>query len=92
MGVIFCSYKGEWKEELEKRLQTDEKDTLTVFRRQPVALISLTEEEIKGRNVKFKPELTTLEACSPPIPKGRAEREQKRRNEEWKNRKVVANG
>jgi hypothetical protein len=34
-----------------------------------------------------KPTLNVLEACSPPSPKGRVEREQnvKRRGEEWQN-------
>ena len=32
-GVIFCSYRGEWKEELEKRLHTDERVTLTAIGR-----------------------------------------------------------
>lgn len=27
-GVIFCSYKGKWKDELEERLQTDPTVTL----------------------------------------------------------------
>jgi len=31
--VIFCSYKGKWKEELEKRLQTSEKVTLVAIGR-----------------------------------------------------------
>ena len=31
---------------------------------------------------KSKPELNTLEACSPPSPKGRAERETKNKGEE----------
>ena len=31
--------------------------------------------------LKCKPELTTLEACSPPSPKGRTEREQKEADE-----------
>jgi len=33
MGVIFCSYTGKWKEELEKRLQTDERVTLLAIGR-----------------------------------------------------------
>jgi len=32
-GVIFCSYKGNWKDELEERLQTDERVTLTAIGR-----------------------------------------------------------
>ena len=32
-GVIFCSYKGKWKDELEKRLQTSERVTLTTIGR-----------------------------------------------------------
>jgi len=33
MGVIFCSYRGEWKKELEKRLQTDGRVTLLAIGR-----------------------------------------------------------
>ena len=32
-GVIFCSYTGKWKEELEERLQTDGRVTLTAIGR-----------------------------------------------------------
>ena len=32
-GVIFCSYTGKWKDELEERLQTDERITLTAIGR-----------------------------------------------------------
>ena len=32
-GVIFCSYKGNWKDELEERLQTDERVTLLAIGR-----------------------------------------------------------
>lgn len=32
-GVIFCSYKGDWKEELEERLQTDRRVTLLAIGR-----------------------------------------------------------
>jgi len=32
-GVIFCSYKEIWKEELGKRLHTDERVTLTAIGR-----------------------------------------------------------
>ncbi|MCW3993280.1 MAG: hypothetical protein NWE85_01780 [Candidatus Bathyarchaeota archaeon] len=31
--VIFCSYEGKWKEELEKRLRTDSTVTLTAIGR-----------------------------------------------------------
>jgi len=30
-GVIFCGRDGKWKEQLEKRLQTDERVTLTAL-------------------------------------------------------------
>jgi hypothetical protein len=30
-GIIFCSCDGKWKEELEKRLRTDERVTLTAL-------------------------------------------------------------
>ena len=32
-GVIFCSYPGKWKDELEKRLETDERVTLLAIGR-----------------------------------------------------------
>ena len=32
-GVIFCSYKGKWKNELEERLQREERGTLTAIDR-----------------------------------------------------------
>jgi len=32
-GVIFCSYTGKWEDELEKRLQTSERVTLTAIGR-----------------------------------------------------------
>jgi hypothetical protein len=32
-GVIFCSYEGKWKDELEKSLQRDESVTLTAIGR-----------------------------------------------------------
>jgi len=32
-GVIFCSYEGKWKDELEKRLQREERVTLTAIDR-----------------------------------------------------------
>ena len=32
-GVIFCSYEGKWKDELEKRLQRDERVTLLALGR-----------------------------------------------------------
>lgn len=32
-GVIFCSYKEKWKEQLEKRLQTDGRVTLAAIGR-----------------------------------------------------------
>lgn len=32
-GVIFCSYEGKWKDELEKRLERDESVTLTAIGR-----------------------------------------------------------
>jgi len=30
-GIIFCGRDGKWKEQLEKRLQTDERATLTAL-------------------------------------------------------------
>lgn len=32
-GVIFCSYTGKWKDELDERLETDENVTLTAIGR-----------------------------------------------------------
>ena len=39
-GVIFCSYEGKWKDELEKRLHTDEKVTLTAIGRLRYGLLA----------------------------------------------------
>jgi len=62
LGVIFCSYKGEWKEELEKRLQTDPTVTLTAIgrvrykllaylrKREDIEIIKLETRYMKNRN------------------------------------------
>ena len=39
-GVIFCSYKGKWKEELEKRLETDGGVTLLAIGRNRYKLLA----------------------------------------------------
>ena len=39
-GVIFCSYTGKWKEELEERLQTDERVTLLAVGRAKYKLLA----------------------------------------------------
>ena len=39
-GVIFCSYEGKWKDELEKRLQTDERVTLLAIGRNRYELLA----------------------------------------------------
>lgn len=43
-GVIFCSYTGKWKEELEKRLQTDGRVTLTAIGRIRYELLACLEK------------------------------------------------
>ena len=40
MGAIFCSYKEIWKEELEKRLQTDGRVTLLAIGRNRYKLLA----------------------------------------------------
>jgi hypothetical protein len=61
-GVIFCSYKGKWKEELEKRLQTSEKVTLLAIgrirykllaylrKREDMEIVGLETRYMKNRN------------------------------------------
>jgi len=44
-GVIFCSYEGKWKDELEKRLQRDESVTLTAIGRIRYELLRICENE-----------------------------------------------
>jgi hypothetical protein len=39
-GVISCSYKGKWKDELEKWLQTDERVTLLALGRNRYELLA----------------------------------------------------
>ena len=43
-GVIFCRYKGKWKEELDKRLQTDERVTLLAIGRNRYELLGYLEK------------------------------------------------
>jgi hypothetical protein len=61
-GVILCSYKGKWKDELEKRLETDEKVTLTAIgrirykllaylhKRQDIEIVKLETGYIKNKD------------------------------------------
>jgi hypothetical protein len=39
-GVIVCSYEGKWKDELEERLQTDERVTLLAMGRVKYKLLT----------------------------------------------------
>jgi hypothetical protein len=60
-GMIFCGRDGKWKEQLEKRLQTDERVTLTalgdvrydvmryVERRKDVKVVKLETRYMKSR-------------------------------------------
>jgi len=60
-GIIFCSRDGKWKEQVEKRLQTDERVTLTalgdvrydvmrcVERRKDVKVVKLETRYMKSR-------------------------------------------
>jgi len=43
-GVIFCSYEGKWKDEIEKRLQRDERVTLTALGRVRYKLLGYLEK------------------------------------------------
>jgi len=43
-GVIFCSHTGKWKDELEKRLQTDGWVTLTAIGRVRYNLLAFLRE------------------------------------------------
>ena len=53
-GVIFCSYKGKWKEELEKRLQRDERVTLTALGRVRYKLLGYLEKRKDVEIVKVE--------------------------------------
>ena len=53
-GVIFCSYRGKWKEELEKRLQTDERVTLTAIGRNRYELLAYVQEQKDMEIVKVE--------------------------------------
>ena len=53
-GVIFCSHTGKWKEELEKRLGTDERVTLTAIGRVRYEFLAYLQ---KRKNIEIaKPE------------------------------------
>jgi len=61
-GVIFCSYEGKWKEELEKRPQTDGRVTLLAIgrirykvlvylqRRKDIEIVKLETRYMKNRD------------------------------------------
>jgi hypothetical protein len=53
-GVIFCSYKGKWKDELEERLQTDERVTLTAIGRNRYELLAYLQERKDIEIVKLQ--------------------------------------
>ena len=61
-GVIFCGYTGKWKDELEERLQTDERVTLLAIgrvrydlleylqKRRDIGIVKLETRYIKNRD------------------------------------------
>jgi len=61
-GVVFCSYKGKWKDALEKCLQTDERVTLTAIgrirykvlaylqKREDIEIVKLETRYVKNRD------------------------------------------
>jgi len=55
-GVIFCRYEGKWKDELEKRLQRDERVTLTALGRVRYKLLGYLQKrediEVETRYMK----------------------------------------
>lgn len=53
-GVIFCSYKGKWKDELEKRLQTSERVTLTAIGRIRYKVLAYLQERKDLEIVKLE--------------------------------------
>jgi len=53
-GVIFCSYEGKWKDELEKRLQRDERVTLTALGRVRYELLGYLEKRKDIEIVRLK--------------------------------------
>lgn len=53
-GVIFCSYKGNWKDELEKRLQTDGRVTLLAIGRNRYNLLGYLEKREDIEIVKLE--------------------------------------
>jgi len=79
-GIIFCSRDGKWKEQLEKRLQTDERVTLTalgdvrydvmryVERRKDVKVVKLETRYMKSREkglgLKVTVQKLTTHVCS----------------------------
>jgi hypothetical protein len=79
-GIIFCSRDGKWKEQLERRLQTDERVTLTalgdvrydvmrhVERRKDVKIVKLETRYMKSREkglgLKVTVQKLSTHACS----------------------------
>jgi hypothetical protein len=53
-GVIFCSYEGKWKHELEERLQTDERVTFLALGRNRYALLGYLQKRKDIEIVKLE--------------------------------------
>jgi len=53
-GVIFCNYEGKWKDELEERLHTDEKVTLTAIGRIRYKLLAYLQKREDMEIVKLE--------------------------------------
>jgi len=53
-GVIFCSYKGKWKDELAERLQTEERVTLTAIGRNRYELLAYLQKREDIEIVKLE--------------------------------------
>jgi len=53
-GVIFCSYQGKWKDELERRLSIDEKVTLLALGRNRYKLLAYLQKRRDLEIVKLE--------------------------------------
>jgi len=53
-GVIFCSYEGKWKDELEERLQREERVTLTAINRIRYKLLAYLQDRKDMEIVKLE--------------------------------------
>ena len=78
-GVIFCSYKGKWKDELEKRLQRDPTVTLAAIgrirykllaylrKRKDVEIVKLETRYMKNRDKGIGIKVTVRRLSEPSI-------------------------